>query len=138
MHPPRQPRCRGSRPRVGVGNPDSRSDGSRYDRPMLFLLYLVVRALVRLLVSAGQPGRADGSKDLEILVLRHQLRVLQRTSGAPKRESTRGGCCVDRRLVGLPRHPGDLPPVASRAREEEVDLPQDPSTWPATDRCRDP
>ncbi len=37
---------------------------------MLSLLYLVVRAIVRLLVSAGQPGRADGSKDLEILVLR--------------------------------------------------------------------
>jgi len=36
---------------------------------MLSLLYLVVRALVRLLISSGQPGRADGSKDLEILVL---------------------------------------------------------------------
>ena len=51
---------------------------------MLSLLYLVVRALVRLLVSAGQPGRGDGSNDLEILVLRHQLRVLQRTSGPLK------------------------------------------------------
>lgn len=51
---------------------------------MLSLLYLVVRAIVRLLVSAGQPDRADGSKDLEILVLRHQLRVLQRTSGPLK------------------------------------------------------
>ena len=51
---------------------------------MWSLLYLVVRALVRLLVSAGRPGRADGSKDLEILVLRHQLRVPQRTAGPPK------------------------------------------------------
>ncbi|HEY5434513.1 MAG TPA: hypothetical protein VIK13_04720 [Candidatus Limnocylindrales bacterium] len=51
---------------------------------MLSLLYLVVRALVRLLVSAGRAGRVDGSKDLEILVLRHQLRVLQRTSGPRK------------------------------------------------------
>src|SRR5664279_6570372 len=50
---------------------------------MWSLLYLVVRALVRLLVSAGQPGQ-DGTKDLEILVLRHQLRVLQRTAGPPK------------------------------------------------------
>ena len=32
---------------------------------MLFLLYLVVRALVRLLVSGGQRGRDDASKDLE-------------------------------------------------------------------------
>ena len=51
---------------------------------MLSLLYLVVRAIVGHLVSAGQPGRADGSKDLEIHVLRHQLRVLQRTSGPLK------------------------------------------------------
>src|SRR5450759_5066175 len=51
---------------------------------MLSLLYLVVRALVGFLVGGGQQGRDDGSKDLEILVLRHQLRVLQRTSGRPK------------------------------------------------------
>jgi putative transposase len=48
---------------------------------MWSLLYLVVRALARLL---GASGRDNGTKDLEILVLRHQLRVLQRTSGTPK------------------------------------------------------
>ncbi len=48
---------------------------------MLSLLYLVVRALARLFVAAGHD---DGSKDLEILVLRHQLRVLQRKTGPPK------------------------------------------------------
>src|SRR5450830_1373634 len=51
---------------------------------MLSLLYLVVRALVGFLVGGGQQGRDDGSKDLEILVVRHQLRVLQRTAGRPK------------------------------------------------------
>src|SRR5450759_3643336 len=51
---------------------------------MWYLLYLVVRALVRLLVRAGRAGRVDGSRQLEILVLRHQLRVLQRTSGRPQ------------------------------------------------------
>ena len=51
---------------------------------MWSLLYVAVRTIVRLLVSAGQPGRADGSKDLEILVLRHQLRVLQRTASPPR------------------------------------------------------
>ena len=51
---------------------------------MLSLLYLVVRALVGFLVGGGQQGRDDGSKDLEILVLRHQLRVLQRTAGRPR------------------------------------------------------
>ena len=48
---------------------------------MLFLLSLVVRVLARLL---GASGKDDGAKDLEIFVLRHQLRVLQRASGAPK------------------------------------------------------
>ncbi len=48
---------------------------------MLFLLSLVVRVLVRLL---GARGTDDGSKDLEILVLRHQLRILQRKAGPPK------------------------------------------------------
>jgi putative transposase len=51
---------------------------------MWSLLYLVVRSLVRLLVRAGQSGKQDRSKDLEILVLRHQVRVLQRTAGRPK------------------------------------------------------
>ena len=49
---------------------------AQYDRVMWSLLYLVVRALVRLLVRSGRPDRDDGAKDLEILVLRHQLRVL--------------------------------------------------------------
>ena len=51
---------------------------------MLSLLYLVARALLGLLVSARQPTADDGSKDLEILVLRYQLRVLQRTAGPPR------------------------------------------------------
>jgi len=51
---------------------------------MWSLLYLVVRALVRLLVGGGRPDRDGGAKDLEILVLRHQLRVLQRTAGRPQ------------------------------------------------------
>ncbi len=51
---------------------------------MLSLLYLILRALARLLVSRARRGRDDGSRDLEILVLRYQLRVLQRKSGRPK------------------------------------------------------
>lgn len=52
---------------------------------MLSLLYLIVRTFVCLLVSAGRTRRVDRSKDLEILVLRHQLRV-QRTAGPRLRE----------------------------------------------------
>jgi putative transposase len=48
---------------------------------MLFLLSLIMRALARLLV--GRRGD-DGAQDLEILVLRHQLRVLRRKTGRPK------------------------------------------------------
>jgi hypothetical protein len=53
---------------------------------MWSLLYLVIRTLVRLLVVC-QDGRDEHTKDLEILVLRHQLRVLQRTAGRPKRRA---------------------------------------------------
>jgi putative transposase len=48
---------------------------------MLFLLWLTIRLLTRLLVL---PSAGDGTKDLEILVLRHQLRVLRRKTGRPK------------------------------------------------------
>jgi hypothetical protein len=51
-----------------------------YHQPMPSVLSLLVRALVRLLVL---PCLGDGAKDLEILVLRQQLRVLRRKTGRP-------------------------------------------------------
>jgi putative transposase len=48
---------------------------------MLFVFSLLVRALTRLLVL---PRAGDGTKDLEILVLRQQLRVLRRKGGRPR------------------------------------------------------
>ena len=48
---------------------------------MLFLLSLAVRVFACLL---GASGKDDRAKELEILVLRHQLRILQRTSGPPR------------------------------------------------------
>lgn len=48
---------------------------------MLFVLSFLVRALIGLLVLQGS---GDGAKDLEILVLRQQLRVLRRKTGRPR------------------------------------------------------
>src|SRR6266508_2475578 len=48
---------------------------------MLFILWLVIRVLARQLVL---PGADEATKDLEILVLQQQLRVLRRTAGRPR------------------------------------------------------
>ncbi len=67
---------------VGVRNSYSRPNlGFLYHLAMLMLLSLMVRALARVLAS-GRTG--SGSKDLEILVLRHQVRVLRRKAGRLK------------------------------------------------------
>jgi putative transposase len=51
---------------------------------MWSLVYLLIRTLVAHIVGTGRRDRDDGARDLEILVLRHKLRVLQRTAGRPK------------------------------------------------------
>ena len=51
---------------------------------MWSLLYLIIRTLVALFMRTSRRDRDDGAKDLEILVLRHQLRVLRRTTGRPQ------------------------------------------------------
>jgi transposase InsO family protein len=51
---------------------------------MWSVLYLLIRTLVALFIGTSGGERDYGAKDLEILVLRHQLRVLQRTAGRPR------------------------------------------------------
>src|SRR5664280_1364737 len=57
---------------------------ARYDRLMWSLVYLLMRTLVAFMIGTRKRGRDEHAKDLEILVLRHQLRVLQRTAGRPQ------------------------------------------------------
>jgi len=77
---------------------------------MLFLLSLVVQSLSRFLVG---PRADDGSKDLEILVLRHQLRVLRRKTGPPKLRF------IDRVLLAAASR--SIPSLARRADGERGD-----------------
>ena len=47
---------------------------------LLSLMYLAIRTLLRLLVPNGQD---EAAKDLEIVVLRHELNVLRRQTKRP-------------------------------------------------------
>jgi hypothetical protein len=51
---------------------------------MWSLVYLLNRTLVARIIGTGRRGHDDGAKDLEILALRHQLRVLQRTTAVAR------------------------------------------------------
>ena len=112
---------------------------------MWSLFYLVARSLVRLLVGGGQQGQDDGSKDLEILVLRHQLRVLQRTAGRPRlRTIDRVLLAAASRVIPRDRWVAFLVTPATFLRWHR-ELVRRKGTdrrtgrpWPATDRCRDP
>jgi len=48
---------------------------------MLFLLHLIVKVAARL-IALGRSN--DSSRDLEILVLQHQVQVLKRKTGRPR------------------------------------------------------
>jgi hypothetical protein len=67
---------------VTCGARDGQARGMRQDaRCDLSLVYLLARRLVELLVLRG---RSDASKDVEILVLRHQVSVLRRQVTRPR------------------------------------------------------
>jgi hypothetical protein len=93
---------------------------------MLFsLLYMVLRAVLRLAPAGDQRDR-----EVEILALRHQVKVLKRKAGPPQAATARpavprrsGTPAAQGTLVVLHRHPGHAACLALRAREAQVDLP---------------
>ena len=54
------------------------------------MLFSLVYFLVRRLLGAG--SRLQDEKDIELLVLRHQLKVLQRQVRRPRLNASTGSC----------------------------------------------
>jgi hypothetical protein len=91
--------------------------------------------------AAVLPNADDGTKDLEILVLRHQLRGAAPQDrpppvhlARPDRARRRKPPAFPRPLGIIPRHAPDAAALASHARAIQVDLPDGPQVGPTADR----
>jgi hypothetical protein len=100
------------------------------------LAYLAVCRSIQLLVRLA---RGDAAKDLEILVLRHQLSVLRRQTPRPRAPARRPGPArsgqprpTEITLVVLPRAARDAAALASSAGRRRLDLPTPPDRPPTT------
>ena len=99
---------------------------------LLSLLYLAVSRLLGLLTAGDDRDRV--ARDVELLVLRHQLRVLSRGRRLPLRRPDRdppgGGepAATTRTVAMLPGLPADRAPLAPRSRETQVDLSTEAAT----------
>jgi hypothetical protein len=93
----------------------------------LRLLYLIFGQLLSWLTLLG---RTTSSKDIELLVLRHEVAVLRRTNpAAPELGRSSAVRCAD--PVPLPGparpppdHPGHRPALAPPPGDQEMDLPE--------------
>jgi hypothetical protein len=104
------------------------------------LAYLLLRRVIWLTAgSSNEPLNTE----VELVVLRHQLKVLKRQVGRPqlRRRDRVFMAAISRalpraRVVVVPREPADAPSVAPGARATEVDLPAAISGRQAPDpRC---
>jgi hypothetical protein len=100
-------------------------------------LYVVVRRLLELIVLFG---RRDRAKELEILVLRHEVSILRRQVKRPQLEPhdrlllAAFSRMLPRRLLErILRSAGDAAVLASAAGRSALDLPA-PSPGPAADQ----
>jgi hypothetical protein len=102
---------------------------------LLSLLYFAVRRLLRVLTANGD--RDDAAREVEILVLRHQLRVLLKRSPAAAWASGSdpigGGerALTSRPVALFPGLTADRALLASGAREAQMDLPARSAARPA-------
>jgi putative transposase len=123
----------GALTRLALRDPDSPIESAaRPADPEELLLfcslgYLALRCLLQLVLLRP---RSEGFKELEIMVLRHELSVLRRQVGRPQlRPSDRILLAAASRLLprsrwGLvPGDPGDTAPVASAAGCSPLDVP---------------
>jgi hypothetical protein len=103
---------------------------------MLFsLLYFLVRRLL------GARGRRSDEKDIELLVLRHQVKVLQRQVKRPRLDrldrvllAAASRAMTRSRWSSFVVRPETLLRWHPRTRQEEVDTQEDGSPRPAADR----
>src|SRR5689334_20705673 len=91
------------------------------------LVYLLLRQILQMLTQLARDG---GAKDVELLVLRHQVAVLRRQVHRPRTPPGRlrgaGGpvpAAASRPPVGVLRHPGHAPALAPAAARPALDYP---------------
>jgi putative transposase len=103
----------------------------------LRLLYLIFIRLCGWLVLLG---RSTTSKDIELLVVRHEVAILRRTSppapaglGRPRRPRRADPASAPKSADAPAGHPGHRPAVASPLGHQEMDLPA-PDRPPAGQR----